>query len=213
MNLNNIDIEEIFHRLSETIEPKLELDYINPYTLLVAVVLSAQSTDKGVNKATTHLFQIVSSPEEMIELGEEKLIKFIQTIGLYKNKAKYIINLSKMLVEKFNGQVPSKLEYLEQLPGVGRKSANVILNEIFNESTIIVDTHVLRLSHRLGFSFHKNPLKVEQDLEKKIPHQYRKNGSAYLVLHGRYTCKAKKPDCENCCINDLCLSFEAKNML
>jgi endonuclease-3 len=204
---------EIFERLSQSIpEPKLELDYTNPYTLLVAVVLSAQSTDKGVNKATKSLFKIVSTPQDMIDLGLEGLISFVKTIGLYQNKSKYIIELSKILVEKFNGNVPGNREDLEALPGVGRKTANVMLHEIFGQDTLAVDTHVFRVSHRLGLSNAKTPLGVEKDLELKIPKEFKNKAPHYLVLHGRYTCKAQKPLCATCCLKDVCVFYMSQKV-
>ncbi|HCU59327.1 MAG TPA: endonuclease III, partial [Alphaproteobacteria bacterium] len=186
--------------------PKCELHFKNPYTLLVAVVLSAQSTDKGVNKATEPLFEIVDTPQKMLDLGIENLKKYIKTIGLYNNKAKNIMALSAELVQKFSGEVPSNREALESLAGVGRKTANVVLNVWFGRPTLAVDTHVFRISHRLGFSEGKTPREVEDDLIKVLPQKYIKNANHWLVLFGRYTCKAIKPDCPNCPIAKYCES-------
>lgn len=186
--------------------PRCELDYKNAFTLLVAVVLSAQSTDKGVNKATKALFEVADTPQKMADLGLDNLKNYIKTIGLYNNKAKNIISLSQDLVEKYNGEVPQDREALERLAGVGRKTANVVLNVWFNEPTLAVDTHVMRISHRLDFSFGKTPLEVEKDLLKVLPENYIKNANHWLVLFGRYICKAQKPDCENCPIATYCHS-------
>ncbi|MFV9927943.1 MAG: endonuclease III [Candidatus Midichloria sp.] len=203
--LNQKQIEEIFTRFATVKEkPLIELDYSTPYTLLVAVVLSAQSTDKTVNKATEKLFKVSDTPEKMVELGEEALKDFIRIIGLYNSKAKNIIALSKILIEKFNSVVPGNLEDLQTLPGVGRKSANVILNSIFEQNTIGVDTHVCRVSNRIGLCQTKNVLATEMELEKKIPDRFKRYAHHWLVLHGRYICKAKKPLCSQCVINDIC---------
>lgn len=185
-------------------EPKTELKFINHYTLLVAVVLSAQSTDVGVNKATKKLFTIASTPEKMLELGEENLKKYINTIGLYNNKAKNVIALSKILVEKFNSEVPENLEVLQSLPGVGRKTANVVLNCAFGHPTIGVDTHVFRVSNRIGLVNEKDVLKTELALLKNIPQKWQQHAHHWLILHGRYICTAKKPKCEICPINQYC---------
>ena len=198
----------IFEKLMP--DPKCELVYKNPYTLLVAVVLSAQSTDKGVNKATKPLFEIVDTPQKMIDLGIERLKSYIKTIGLYNNKAKNIMLLSKELVKKYNGEVPSTREDLESLAGVGRKTANVVLNVWFNKPALAVDTHVLIISHRLGFSNGKTPREVEDDLIKVLPEKYIKNANHWLVLFGRYTCKAVKPDCANCPIATYCKSDDKR---
>ncbi len=191
-------------------DPRCELDYKNAFTLLVAVVLSAQSTDKGVNKATKNLFATVDTPQKMVELGLDKLKEQIKTIGLYNNKAKNIIALSQELVEKHGGIVPDDREALEKLPGVGRKTANVVLNVWFNKPTLAVDTHVMRISHRLGFSEGKTPLAIEQDLMKVLPLEYVKNANHWLVLFGRYICKAQKPDCPNCPIAKFCKSKDKR---
>ncbi len=190
--------------------PRCELDYKNAFTLLVAVVLSAQSTDKGVNKATKDLFEIADTPQKMVSLGEEKLKNYIKTIGLYNTKAKNIIALSQELVEKYLGEVPENREALEKLPGVGRKTANVVLNVWFNKPTLAVDTHVMRISRRLGFSEGKTPLAIELDLLKVLPPEYVKNANHWLVLFGRYICKAQKPDCTNCPIAAYCHSKDKR---
>ncbi len=203
-----LEIMKIFRQRDPN--PRCELNYVNAYTLLVAVVLSAQSTDKGVNKATETLFKIADTPQKMIDLGLEKLKEHIKTIGLYNNKAKNIIALSKELVAKYNGIVPDNREQLESLAGVGRKTANVVLNVWFNQPTLAVDTHVLRISHRLDFSHGKTPLEVEKDLIKLLPKDDIKNTNHWLVLFGRYICKAQKPDCLNCPISDYCHSKDKK---
>ena len=203
-------IEAIFERLAAaTPTPKGELAHVNPYTLLVAVVLSAQATDKGVNKATEPLFKIVSTPAEMVKLGEARLTDYIKTIGLYRGKAKNVIALSKLLIENHAGEVPRSREALEALPGVGRKTANVVLNIAFGVPTIAVDTHVFRVSHRLGLSKGKTPEAVEADLEKKVPAKFKQHAHHWLILHGRYTCIARKPKCPDCVVLDLC-PFKAK---
>ena len=195
---------EIFAK--ENPNPQCELNFHNAYTLLVAVVLSAQTTDKGVNRATEKLFKIADTPQKMLDLGEEQLISYIRTIGLFNNKAKNIIALSKELIERFNAVVPDTREELETLSGVGRKTANVVLNVWFKKPTLAVDTHVLRLSHRLNFSQGKTPLAVELDLLKVLPEKYIINANHWLVLFGRYTCKAQKPLCFQCPIAQFCHS-------
>ncbi|MDR2781453.1 MAG: endonuclease III [Holosporaceae bacterium] len=198
-------ISEICRRLSESVsESKTELDYISDYTFLIAVILSAQTTDVQVNKVTSILFKKCRTIDDILNLGLEAFTNEIRSIGLYKNKAKHIMELSKILKEKFDSKIPNSREDLESLPGIGRKSANVILNTLFHEPVIAVDTHVLRLSKRLGLSESDDPRKVENDLENIIPDTYKKNISNLLVLHGRYTCKAKKPECANCVLADLC---------
>lgn len=204
MNKNVLQIMEIFDQIDPN--PQTELEYKNAYTLLVAVVLSAQSTDKGVNKATKSLFEIADTPQKMIDLGIDKLKEHIKTIGLYNNKAKHIMALSQELVSKFNSDIPSNRSELENLPGVGRKTANVILNVWFNEPTLAVDTHVFRIAHRLNLSKGKTPREVEDDLIKVLPEKYIKNANHWLVLFGRHTCKAIKPDCQNCPISAYCHS-------
>jgi endonuclease-3 len=197
-----IEVFEIFKKSNP--EPKSELNYSNPYTLLVAVALSAQTTDKSVNKATEALFKIADTPEKMIALGEEKLISYIKSIGLYKNKAKHVIEMSKMLISDFGSKVPDNREDLEKLPGVGRKTANVVLNVIFNKPTMPVDTHLLRISPKIGLAEGKTPLEVEKSLLKRIPPQYLEHAHHWLILHGRYICTARNPKCEECPINHLC---------
>ena len=199
------EAEEFFARLKKEIpKPATELKSVNPYTLLVAVVLSAQATDKGVNKATTPLFEIVQTPEEMVKLGEKKLTCYIKTIGLYRNKAKNVIALSKALIAEHGSKVPHDREALEALPGVGRKTANVVLNVAFGEPTIAVDTHIFRVGNRTGLAPGKNPLEVELALLKIVPEQYRLHAHHWLILHGRYTCVARKPHCPMCVVKDLC---------
>lgn len=188
--------------------PKSELDYSNAFTLLVAVVLSAQATDKSVNLATKSLFKIADTPQKMLELGEEKLTEYIKSIGLYRNKAKNVIGLSKMLLEDFNGIVPDSMENLVKLPGVGRKTANVVLNVIFNKPTMPVDTHLLRVSPKIGLAEGTTPEQVEQSLLKRIPAEYMQNAHHWILLHGRYICTAKNSKCDECVINDLCKKNE-----
>jgi endonuclease-3 len=199
------EVEEFFARLKKhTPDPKTELQYVNPYTLLVAVVLSAQATDKGVNKATAPLFKTVKTPEAMVELGEKGLTEHIKTIGLYRGKAKNVIALSKLLIEQHGGKVPKDHEALEALPGVGRKTANVVLNVAFGEPTIAVDTHIFRVSNRTNLAPGKDVVEVEQKLEKVVPDQYKLHAHHWLILHGRYTCVARKPLCPVCVVRDLC---------
>lgn len=188
--------------------PKSELDYSNAFTLLVAVVLSAQATDKSVNLATKELFKIADTPQKMLELGEENLTAYIKSIGLYRNKAKNVIGLSKMLLEDFNGIVPDSMENLVKLPGVGRKTANVVLNVIFNKPTMPVDTHLLRVSPKIGLAEGTTPEQVEQSLLKRIPAEYMQNAHHWILLHGRYVCTAKNSKCDECVINDLCKKNE-----
>ena len=197
-----IEVFEIFKKINP--EPKSELNYSNPYTLLVAVALSAQTTDKSVNKATESLFKIADTPEKMVALGEEKLISYIKSIGLYKNKAKHVIEMSKMLISDFGSKVPDNREDLEKLSGVGRKTANVVLNVIFNKPTMPVDTHLLRISPKIGLAEGKTPLEVEKSLLKRIPPQYLEHAHHWLILHGRYICTARNPKCEECPINHIC---------
>lgn len=190
--------------------PQCELNFHNAYTLLVAVVLSAQTTDKGVNKATENLFKIADTPQKMLDLGIDKLKQHIKSIGLYNNKAKNIMLLSQDLINRFNGEVPNNREALESLAGVGRKTANVVLNVWFDLPALAVDTHVMRLSHRLDFSQGKTPLAVELDLLKILPEEYVKKANHWLVLFGRYTCKAQRPNCLNCPISSYCHSKDKK---
>ena len=203
--LTNEEMQLAFSRFqSQNPNPKSELDYVNPFTLLVAVVLSAQTTDKGVNKATKDLFKIADSPQKMLELGEENLITYIKSIGLYKNKAKNIINLSKKLISDYDSQVPDNMEDLMTLAGVGRKTANVVLNVIFNKATMPVDTHLLRVCPRVGFAQGNTPESVEKSLLERIPPEYMHDAHHWLLLHGRYVCMAKNQKCQECIISDLC---------
>ena len=190
-------------------EPKGELEYVNNYTLLIAVVLSAQATDVGVNKATGPLFKKVDTPEKMVKLGETKLKDYIKTIGLFNSKAKNVIKLSQMLIDEHNNEVPQDREALENLPGVGRKTANVVLNIAFGHPTIAVDTHLFRLGNRTGLAKGKTPLAVEKKLEKVTPEEFMRHAHHWLILHGRYVCKARKPDCPNCIVQEEC-GFKGK---
>jgi endonuclease-3 len=199
------DPDAFFARLkAATPEPEGELDYINPYTLLVAVVLSAQATDAGVNKATKQLFETVDTPEKMLALGEARLKQHIKTIGLYNTKAKNVIALSRLLLERHGGEVPKDRDALQALPGVGRKTANVVLNIAFGEPTIAVDTHVFRVANRTGLAPGRTPAEVEAGLEKKVPAAYRRHAHHWLILHGRYVCKARTPECPRCVVRELC---------
>jgi endonuclease III len=199
------EIEEAFRRLrAANPSPRGELHYINPYTLLIAVVLSAQATDAGVNKATPALFAAADTPEKMVALGEDKVRDLIRTIGLFRTKAKNVIALSERLIAEHGGMVPPMREALEALPGVGRKTANVVLNIAFGADTIAVDTHIFRVGNRTGLAPGRNPLEVEAKLEKLVPPAYRRHAHHWLILHGRYICKAQRPLCEKCLINDLC---------
>ena len=210
--MKKANIEEFFRRLEERDpEPKGELNYVNPYTLLVAVVLSAQATDIGVNKATGPLFEVVDTPEKMVELGEARLRDYIKTIGLFNGKAKNVIALSRILIEEHGSEVPCDREALEKLPGVGRKTANVVLNIAFGVPTIAVDTHLFRLGNRTGLAPGKTVLEVEKKLEKAVPDKYRLHAHHWLILHGRYVCKARKPNCPVCVVNDLC-AYKAKTL-
>ena len=202
-------IHEIFARFrTANPEPKGELDYVNPFTLLVAVVLSAQATDSGVNKATRELFRLADTPEKMVALGEDRVRELIKTIGLFRTKAKNVVALSEKLIREHHSTVPPNREILETLPGVGRKTANVVLNIAFGEETIAVDTHLFRVSNRIPLAPGKTPLEVELGLEKVIPKEFRRHAHHWLILHGRYVCKARKPECEKCVVNDLCTSPE-----
>lgn len=199
------EVDTFFARLAaHNPSPKTELTYVNPYTLLVAVVLSAQATDKGVNKATAPLFKIVDTPEKMVELGEKGLTEYIKTIGLYRNKAKNVIALSKDLIARHGSHIPRDRDELEALPGVGRKTANVVLNVAFGEKTIAVDTHIFRVSNRTGLAPGKTPREVEDKLVAIVPDKYVQHAHHWLILHGRYTCVARKPLCPTCVVNDLC---------
>ncbi|HUZ67678.1 MAG TPA: endonuclease III [Beijerinckiaceae bacterium] len=209
--LGRTEIREVFTRLrAANPQPRGELEYINPFTLLVAVVLSAQATDVGVNKATRALFPIADTPERMIALGEERLRDSVRTIGLFRTKAKNVIALSHSLLKDYGGAVPRSREALQSLPGVGRKTANVVLNIAFGEPTIAVDTHVFRIANRLPLVVAKTVLDVELGLEKIVPTEFKPHAHHWLILHGRYVCKARRPECERCILNDLCRSPEKR---
>jgi endonuclease III len=204
------EVAEFYRRLAASRPiPRTELEFINPFTLLVAVVLSAQATDVGVNRATPPLFEVADTPQKMLVLGEARLVEFIRTLGLFRTKAKNIIKLSQLLVEEHGGGVPRDREALEKLPGVGRKTANVVLNVAFGEPTIAVDTHIFRVANRTGIAPGKTPREVEDGLERVTPAQYKLGAHHWLILHGRYVCKARKPDCPDCVIADLC-RYKAK---
>lgn len=208
--MKNADIYEVYHRLSENNpEPETELNYVNPYTLLVAVALSAQATDVGVNKATKKLFEEVTTPEEMLALGEDGLKEHIKTVGLFNTKAKNVIKAAEMLIADHDGEVPRNREALERLAGVGRKTANVVLNEAFGEATIAVDTHIFRVSNRTGLAPGKTPLAVEQQLEKVTPNDFKRHAHHWILLHGRYICKARTPECWRCAVAEFC-NFKPK---
>jgi endonuclease-3 len=205
MAFSKQEVEAFFAALKKTNpDPKTELNHTNPYTLLVAVVLSAQATDKGVNKATEALFKIADSPQKMLALGETGLSEHIKTIGLYKGKAKNVIGLSQLLVDRHGGQVPQSREALEELPGVGRKSANVVLNVCFEQKTIAVDTHIFRIGNRTGLAPGKDVRAVEDELMRVVPDKYLLNAHHWLILHGRYTCTARQPQCPVCVVRNLC---------
>ena len=202
-------VQEIFTRFQKANpEPKGELEHVNAFTLLVAVVLSAQATDVGVNKATRPLFAIADTPQKMLALGEDKVRDYIKTIGLFRNKAKNVITLCEQLIRDFGGEVPRTREALETLAGVGRKTANVVLNMAFGQETIAVDTHLFRVANRIPLAIGKTPLAVELGLERVIPAAFMRHAHHWLILHGRYVCKARKPACERCVIADLCTSPE-----
>jgi len=203
----------IFERFARAnANPTTELEYRSPFELLVAVVLSAQATDKSVNAASVELFKVADTPQKMLALGVDGLIPYIKTIGLFRSKGKHLIETSRILVERHGGEVPATREALEQLPGVGRKTANVILNTAFGHDTIAVDTHIFRVANRTGLAPGETPLEVEERLLKFVPEMYRKNAHHWLILHGRYVCKARKPDCPQCLINDLC-EYKAKTRI
>jgi len=203
-------VEQLFARFAAADpHPKTELNYVNAYTLLVAVVLSAQATDAGVNRATDALFKKVTTPQQMLKLGEAGLKEHIKTIGLFNSKAKNVIALSQILVDKYKGEVPREREALEALPGVGRKTANVVLNVVWGEKTMAVDTHIFRLANRIGLSKGKTPLAVELDLLKIVPDKYMQHAHHWLILHGRYICKARRPECWRCIVANLC-AFKPK---
>ncbi len=208
--MKKADIDTFYARLAEgRPEPKTELEYVNTFTLLIAVVLSAQATDVGVNKATPALFAKASTPAEMVRLGEAKVRHAIKTIGLYNTKAKNVVALSHLLIERHDGQVPRDRALLESLPGVGRKTANVVLNEAFGEDTIAVDTHIFRVSNRTGLAPGKTPLEVENRLVARTPAKWKRHAHHWLILHGRYQCKARNPLCATCMVADLC-GFKGK---
>ena len=203
--MKKADVFEFFRRLAESNPaPETELEYVNPYTLLVAVALSAQATDVGVNKATRSLFAKVRTPQQMLELGEEDLKQHIKTIGLFNTKARNVIAAARILVDEFGGEIPREREKLERLPGVGRKTANVVLNVAFGQPTIAVDTHIFRVSNRTGLAPGKNPLDVELKLERQVPETFVTHAHHWLILHGRYICKARTPECWRCPVIDLC---------
>lgn len=204
--LTRADAAMLYARLAAARpDPRTELDYVNPFTLVVAVALSAQATDRGVNRATAELFRIADTPAKMLELGEAGVAAQIKTIGLWRNKAKNVIALSEQLLEKHDGQVPRERAALEALPGVGRKTANVVLSEAFGEATIAVDTHVFRVANRTGLASGKTPEQVERGLMKITPAEYLSGAHHWLILHGRYTCVARAPKCLQCPVNDICL--------
>ncbi len=208
--MNAAERTEFFRRLRSVIpEPKTELQYDSPFELLVAVILSAQATDVGVNKATRKLFPVAHTPEEMLKLGVDGLKDHIRTIGLYNSKAENIIKTCRILIDRHGGRVPGDRESLEALPGVGRKTANVVLNTAFGEPTIAVDTHIFRVANRTGLAPGKTPLQVEKKLLQVVPAEFLRNAHHWLILHGRYTCKARNPACPECIVRDLC-SFKSK---
>jgi len=212
--MNPKTINQIFLRFKKHLpKPTTELVYHSHFELLIAVILSAQATDKSVNKATAGLFPIANTPEKIVALGESKLKEYIKTIGLYSTKAKHIIAACKLLIEQFHSKVPDNREALQSLPGVGRKTANVILNTCFGLPVIAVDTHIFRVANRIGLAKGKTPLAVEQQLVKIIPHPFMQDAHHWLILHGRYTCIARKPKCPTCIINDLCeYKFKTKEI-
>ncbi len=208
--MTRADIATFFDRLAAALpEPQGELHYVNPYTLLVAVVLSAQATDVGVNRATRTLFAAADTPEAMVALGEDGVRSHIRTIGLFNAKARNIIALSRLLIDNHGSAVPDSREALERLPGVGRKTANVVLNTAFGQPTIAVDTHIFRVGNRTGLAPGKTPLEVERNLKRRVPAHRKLHAHHWLILHGRYVCKARKPDCPACTVADLC-RFKAK---
>ncbi len=210
--MKKADVDTFYRRLSAVNpSPKSELDYVDPFTLLVAVVLSAQATDVGVNKATPPLFKAADTPRKMLALGEARLKRHVRTIGLYNTKARNIIGLSRILVDRHGGHVPRDRAALEALPGVGRKTANVVLNVAFGEPTIAVDTHIFRVANRTGLAPGKTPLEVEHGLDKRTPARWKRHAHHWLILHGRYVCKARKPLCADCVVRDLC-RYEAKTV-
>lgn len=210
--MSALDMNVFFERLLEVFpNPKCELDYVNEYTLMVAIILSAQATDKGVNKATKPLFEKIQTPQQMLALGLNGLKDYVKSLNYYNNKSENIMKMSAALLEKFDGHFPNTLDELQQLPGVGRKTANVFLNVARNAPLIAVDTHVFRVSNRLGFAIGKTPLEVEEKLSRIVPEKYKTCAQHLLVLFGRYVCKATKPACEQCVIRDLCPCVESLN--
>lgn len=208
--MKKAQVAAFFERLqAQNPEPKTELNYDSPFQLLIAVILSAQATDVGVNKATSRLFPDAPTAEAMLALGESGLTEYIKTIGLYRTKAKNVIATCRILVEQHGGEVPQRREALEALPGVGRKTANVVLNTAFGQPTIAVDTHIFRLGNRTGLAPGKNVVEVEQKLLRVTPKRFLRDAHHWLILHGRYICKARKPDCQRCCVIDLC-EFKGK---
>ncbi len=206
--MKRTDIEECFERWEKADpHPKGELDYVNPYTLLVAVVLSAQATDVGVNKATGPLFKLADTPEKMVALGLDAITGYIKTIGLYRGKAKNVLRLSELLIAEHGSKVPDTRETLETLPGVGRKTANVVLNIAFGQPTMAVDTHIFRIANRTKIAPGRDVVEVEKGLIKRIPERFMMHAHHWLILHGRYVCKARKPECDSCLINDLCPKY------
>lgn len=208
--LSAAEICEVFERLKrQNPSPSSELKWTNPYTMLVSTVLSAQATDKSVNKATESLYKIADTPEKMLALGEDGLISYIKSIGLYRSKARHVIALSKMLIEKFNGVVPQSREEIQMLPGAGRKTANVVLNVVFHQPVMPVDTHLLRICPKIGLAEGKTPLEVEESLMERIPEKYLLHAHHWLILHGRYVCRARNPLCAECVIADICRHNES----
>jgi endonuclease-3 len=205
-------VSQFFARLAEVNPaPATELAYVDPYTLLVAVILSAQATDAGVNKATKELFKVADTPDKMVALGEDGLRQYIRTIGLFNSKTKSIIAMSRALIEEHGGKVPGDRDALEKLPGVGRKTANVVLNSAFGQPTIAVDTHVFRVANRTGLAPGKTPIEVERGLEARVPSKYTRFAHHWLILHGRYVCVARRPKCPECVVRDLC-EYPAKTL-
>ncbi|HAT1659784.1 TPA: endonuclease III [Legionella pneumophila] len=211
--MNKQKAQEIFKRLQkQNPHPTTELKYSTPFELLIAVMLSAQATDVSVNKATAQLFQVANTPQALLDLGLDRLKEYIKSIGLYNSKAQNIIKTCEILIGQHEGQVPKQREALEALPGVGRKTANVVLNTAFGQPTIAVDTHIFRVANRIGIAKGKTPLAVEQELLKKVPHEFLHDAHHWLILHGRYVCTARKPHCKTCIIEDLC-EYTNKNLL
>ncbi len=203
--LSEKEIIEVMERLKKANpSPQSELKWTSPFTLLVSVVLSAQATDKSVNLATEKLWKIADTPQKILDLGEDGLISYIKSIGLYKSKARHVIGLCQKLIDDFGGEVPKNREKLMSLPGVGRKTANVVLNVVWNEPTMPVDTHLMRICPKIGLAEGKNPLEVEQSLLRRIPKEYMNHAHHWFILHGRYVCTARKPKCDTCLLNDIC---------